>query len=565
MYGKFVFPTLLSILLITSSLFAQTKSVDSFLNGKQKVYGATVSAGGNVMVYVSNYKKKKTIELFEVTKNENDKWGEPIRLTNLSNKFEIITDPFISYDANFLLFSAIEKGGASYDIYFSERRGSVWQTPRPVGGEVNTWKVEGSPSLSLDGKQLYFLRDEFGDPEKGRTQLYVADWAGDASYNNVRLLKGSFNEQNVKRPILYRGGNVILMSLQKDNKIGGYDVNYTYQLEDGTWSDPLPLAFMNTPKDDFLAGLPVTGEAVYTTVDQELFQIEIPESIPATPLVLMKGYLRDRKVGMHVDAVVRLIEVGSNKEVLVGRNNPTDGFYSIIAPVGKKYKLNFFSKNHVEFDTLLDFSGIQTFVQYDQNIEMTSEVLVQYALQDLSSLRPTSGEIRIFTGNQLIHSSYFEAGQQPQQIPLPLGYKYQFEIISNTCQPYRGIINFQDSKRYPAIFEKKIRMRRKLQEIYFEILTPEGEKPKDTTIQVKNLETEKGRTYSAVSLAYLEYGSRYQVEVMRQDEVLETMNLVVDPEGKIYRVSQDWQWGQPLKQQVTAPEGPKIEMKLEQI
>ncbi len=565
MVRKALFPLSLILLLFNfMPLQAQTTLMGDFISSKEKVFGATVSAGGNVLIYLSAGKKKRAVELFEVVRSEDGKWGDPIKLSHISRDFDALIDPFISYDANYLFFSAKAKGGASYDIYYSERSGAVWQKPKPISGDVNSWKKEGSPSLSLDGKTLYFTREEFDYTGEGKNNLYQSEWVNVGSFSASKKVAAAFNEHDVQRPVLYRGGQTMLMSLKAPNGIGGYDIHYA-QNQEGQWSKPQPLSFANTPKDDFLGGVPITLEQLYTVVDEQLYQVKIPEDLPVTPMVLVQGYVKDKKIGMHLPATMRLVDIEENQEVLVTQNNVNDGFYSLIAPAGKKYKLTFFAPNHVEADTLLDLSAITTYKKVKQNFALSSDIQVQFSLADVKDQRSTSGKINIYTGNQLVHSSFFEAGQQPEVVPLPLGNKYQFEVLANTCQPYRGIINFQHTKRYPEVFVKNIRMRRKIQELYFEILTPAGEKPKNTEIYLMNVESGKERTYSAVSLAYLEYGSRYKVLVKQHEKVINQMSLVVDSRGKIFQVSPKWKWGQPLKKQVIAPEGPKIEMKLSEI
>ena len=41
------------------------------------------------------------------------------------------------------------------DIYYSEKSGDNWNTPRNIGPPVNTSKKEKQPSISPDGKTLY--------------------------------------------------------------------------------------------------------------------------------------------------------------------------------------------------------------------------------------------------------------------------------------------------------------------------------------------------------------------------------------------------------------------------
>jgi hypothetical protein len=70
--------------------------------------------------------------------------------------------PAVSPDESFLIFSARRAGGfGGNDLYviFRQPDGS-WGDPRNLGSGVNTEHVESSPTLSLDGRYLFFSRQE---------------------------------------------------------------------------------------------------------------------------------------------------------------------------------------------------------------------------------------------------------------------------------------------------------------------------------------------------------------------------------------------------------------------
>lgn len=50
-------------------------------------------------------------------------------------------------------------GRQASDIWFSERRGTDWTEPRPLGAGVNSAGFDVFPFVSRDGRTLYFVRD----------------------------------------------------------------------------------------------------------------------------------------------------------------------------------------------------------------------------------------------------------------------------------------------------------------------------------------------------------------------------------------------------------------------
>ncbi len=70
--------------------------------------------------------------------------------------------PAIAPNESFLVFSARRSGGfGGTDLYvaFAAPDGS-WREPQNLGAGINTEHVEGSPTLSLDGRYLFFSRHQ---------------------------------------------------------------------------------------------------------------------------------------------------------------------------------------------------------------------------------------------------------------------------------------------------------------------------------------------------------------------------------------------------------------------
>lgn len=84
--------------------------------------------------------------------------------------------PFVTPDESCLLYSSSRSDsiGGSIDLYVAFRRPQGgWDRPRHLGPQVNTAANERFPSLSPDGKYLFFLRNE----PRGDSSYYWIDAA----------------------------------------------------------------------------------------------------------------------------------------------------------------------------------------------------------------------------------------------------------------------------------------------------------------------------------------------------------------------------------------------------
>jgi hypothetical protein len=96
-------------------------------------------------------------------------YDPPAKLGNASIDDQEGFLPFVAPDESFLLFSSTRSGsvGGSIDLYVAFRcADGGWGPPKNLGPAVNTIANERFPSISPDGKYLFFLRnDPHGDAD----------------------------------------------------------------------------------------------------------------------------------------------------------------------------------------------------------------------------------------------------------------------------------------------------------------------------------------------------------------------------------------------------------------
>jgi Tol biopolymer transport system component len=89
-------------------------------------------------------------------------YAAPERLPAEINSGTSDTSPFISPDGKTLLFYSTRAGGyGKGDIYVAFRKKGGWTQPLNLGLAVNTQDSEYNPSVSPDGKRLYFGRNRY--------------------------------------------------------------------------------------------------------------------------------------------------------------------------------------------------------------------------------------------------------------------------------------------------------------------------------------------------------------------------------------------------------------------
>lgn len=100
------------------------------------------------------------------------RYTTPINLgDSINTKFGEV-EPWISPDESYLIFSAggRAEGKGGLDLFISFRRDSVWSSARPLGHDINSAAWDFNPSVSPDGRTLFFTsaRSSFEEPPATR-------------------------------------------------------------------------------------------------------------------------------------------------------------------------------------------------------------------------------------------------------------------------------------------------------------------------------------------------------------------------------------------------------------
>lgn len=140
-------------------------------------------------------------------------------------------------------------------IFWSTNNGS-WSTPEPFFLNSNSYSV-GHPSLTEDGKTLYFVSDMPGG--LGGTDIYRCEWQDGHWGDPVNLGDKVNSFGNEMFPSIV--GDKLYFATDGFPGFGGLDVFYT-ALKDGNWSVPENLgAPVNSSFDDFSFIIDKTGKS----------------------------------------------------------------------------------------------------------------------------------------------------------------------------------------------------------------------------------------------------------------------------------------------------------------
>ncbi len=252
----------------------------------------------------------------------------------------------ITLDNSTLFVTQCEFVSADYrncDIYVSSRLGYGWSDLQNLSPNINNdWTWESQPSISPDGKTLYFssIRPENmgndDDNDNQTSDIYYSKRQENGTWSKAKNIGKPINTAgNEKSPFFHADNKTLYFSSDRHPGLGGYDIFYS-QYIDGEWQKPVNIGYpINTEKDDLGFVVNTRGNRAYFASNQlagkggyDIYGFELYEDARPDEVMFVKGQLSDEKETPLSDARVE-IKNANTSEVSEGLVNDVTGDYAV--------------------------------------------------------------------------------------------------------------------------------------------------------------------------------------------------------------------------------------------
>jgi len=352
-------------------------------------YAPSISANNKTMIFETDRAGEGKWELYYTTKNEKNKWTVAKPITNINKvgkENDLIGGPSISYDGKTLFFFASFEGGqGDMDIYYSTWNGTDWSDPKPVGNNINTKAYEGFPSVSADGKMIYFIRDSFS--KRKDKALCYSIWASkkqeDGTWGVAEKLPAPINGDCEKSPRIMADNRTLIFSSVRKDGVGGFDLYQSFQEDDGSWATPINLEYINTEEDDQFASVSAAGDLMYYYTMGDIYTVTIPDKFRKYKLVTVDGKVVDAITKQPIATKITS-KSNNNKEKAISTIVDANGLFSMIYRVGSKYDLSTTSLNdYFPYKGSMDMTTAKETDNFEKNIELIpKKIPYQFQLLD---------------------------------------------------------------------------------------------------------------------------------------------------------------------------------------
>jgi Tol biopolymer transport system component len=261
---------ILSLLLIYINLLAQIPRKRLPQNINVPTYShifPSLSGDGNQMIYLTNYTNSEGFETKYTIKNGAESWEDPEPISSINRPGQDHIGSFcLSYDGNYVVFSSRRSPSiGNFDIFISERKGNYWSQPQNPGKPLNSPANEGNPSLSPDGKSIYFTRcEKMNNTTKDKCTIYVSHRISSLRWSEPEKLPEHINAGHETTPRIMADNKTLVFASGRPGGKGKLDL-YQATLQYGTWSRPVALSYINTVDNDEYVSIPARGDVIYFT------------------------------------------------------------------------------------------------------------------------------------------------------------------------------------------------------------------------------------------------------------------------------------------------------------
>lgn len=386
--------------------------LNSFINSGLAEYLPSIDASGHTLIFTRRSQGQE--DLFIAKRSDAD-WVSSIPWAQNTRNNE--GAHVISADGKTIVFTRCDAtdGLGSCDLYSSEFKNGTWARPRNMGSPVNTSNWESQPTLSANGRILYFVSNRPGG--QGGYDIWMSKKISNKwtrPVNPGTTINTGWDELS---PWLHADGTHLYFRSNGWPGYGSFDLFVSTLLDSNSRTKPHNLGFpINDYKDQGAMCVGIDGSTAYLTdqaidinnalTGSDIVQFTLTDKNASAPCVFIQGKVKNAYNGDAIRNAVILINSNTNTSHRDTIYTDDEGEYLVVLPRQEVYQLfsradgyDFYSDriavdsntiNRVNYDFSLTpamkgdtLAGIHTIVLKNVLFEVGSAILTKESFMEL--------------------------------------------------------------------------------------------------------------------------------------------------------------------------------------
>jgi len=252
----------------------------------------------------------------------------------------------LSPDGKTLIFTICDRKRTygSCDLFISYKKSGVWSKPQNLGLTINSSYWDSQPSISADGKSLYFSSNRPNGI--GGKDIWVSHKLKSNLWSKPVCLDTIINtEFNEETPFIHTDNQTLYFTSNGHPGMGGKDLFFSKKSKQ-KWQKAINLGYpINTENEEGALFVTLDGISGYFSSDRQsgssknldIYYFEFPKQIRPKPVTYIKGIVIDAEDKKTIKAIINLYnnDTGEKIDSII---SGSDSFF-ISLPIGIDYNL----------------------------------------------------------------------------------------------------------------------------------------------------------------------------------------------------------------------------------
>jgi len=357
------------------------------INTADDEYFPAITADENTLIFT---RKVDNNEDFYKSVKVDGKWQTATYLSDKINTKYNEGALSLSQDGKVIFFTGCNRpdGLGRCDIYVTQRKGDDWGKPFDLSPPINTPGWESQPSLSADGRTLYFVSNRkggYGGYDIWKSTLSDKGWS--EPENLGPNINTSLDEQS---PFIHPDDSTFYFCSNGWPGLGGKDLFVSRLGKDGKWQKPTNLGYpINSSGDENGLTLTANGTSAFFASNKlngaggfDIYTFELPESLRPHSVTYVKGTVSDAITKQPLEAAVEILNIEKNTPVYQDYSSADQGDFLATITTGGNYGLNISKEGYLFYSANFSLVGYKSKDPFNitvllQPIEVGNKVILK--------------------------------------------------------------------------------------------------------------------------------------------------------------------------------------------
>ena len=341
-------------LMFSLNLSAQNIAVTPVeYNSSEDDFAPAITRNNKTIYFTSDRSKgrQKVFMLQRNTTGELEFIGDAGSQVNDASQTGSVT---LTPDGQYMIFAAFEHavdGEGRTDLYSARKSEGKWTDIQNLGMAINSPYWDSQPSLSSDGKTLYFASDR---PDGfGGTDIYFSKKTREG-WTKAQNAGANINSRSDDMtPVIAADNKTFTLSSNRNGSLGGFDI-YFSRIVNGVFDIPTNAGRpINSEADEFYYYILTNSNVAYFASNRAggKGNLDIYTAVPnphsAAAIVNVYGTVTDKVTNNGLGVDIKITDLKSKEVIADLKSDDIDGTYFVVLQPGKTYSITADKKGYL--------------------------------------------------------------------------------------------------------------------------------------------------------------------------------------------------------------------------